>query len=380
MTARRCMLLALLALAIATSAAQTATAARPSAKEITKTVREISKKYPVRSTLFGVWVKGRPLATGALGKARPGVRATKAAHFRIGNVTESFTTSLLLQFADEGLVSLDDPLSNWFPDLPAAEEVTLGMLARSISGYADFVTDDNFLAQYEKDPFRRWEVPELIDLAFERPALFAPGTSWAFADTNFLLLAQVLSAVGGKPVSHLLRERILDPLGLDETEMRISPHLPPPVIHSYTNERGRYEDATRWSPSWAAGFGNMFSTLGDMGRWATALGTGKVVSPESHALQFGPQNVGLGPLTDDGYYAMGSVVHNGWIFSNPQVLGYNGVVAYSASKRTAVVAFTTQGPKGDPLVAYASAVANGIAKRIDPKHPLGLPVCTRPPC
>lgn len=136
MTTGRRMAFALLALAVSMGAAQAANAARPSAKKITETVRAVSKKHPVRSTLFGVWVKGRPLVTGALGKARPGVPAKKAAHFRIGNVTESFTTSLLLQFVDDGLVSLDDPLSNWFPDLPDAQNVTLGMLARSVSGYA----------------------------------------------------------------------------------------------------------------------------------------------------------------------------------------------------------------------------------------------------
>lgn len=373
-------LFALIAVVIAMGAAQTANAAGPSAKEITKTVSALSEKYPVRSTLYGVWVDGRPLVTGALGKARPGVAATKAAHFRIGNITESFTTSLLLQFVDDGLLSLDDPISRWLPDLPGAQQITVGMLARSISGYADFVTYDKFVEQNNADPFRRWRTSELIDLAFERPTLFPPGTSWAFSDTNFLLLREILQKVGGKPVNQLLRERILDPLGLDETAMSIRPRIPTPVIHAYTRDRGHYEDSTRWSPSWAPGMGNMYSTLGDLGRWATALGTGSVVSPESHALQLGPQNVGLGPLTQDTYYAMGSVVRDGWIFNNPQVVGYNGVVSYSLAKKTAVVVFTTQGPKGDPLVAYASAIADGITRLVDPKHPLDLPDCTRPPC
>ena len=380
MVRRRSQLLALIALAISVGGAQTAYAAAPSAKKVTETVSALSEKYPVRSTLYGVWVDGRPLVTGALGKARPGVAASKAAHFRIGNVTESFTTSLLLQLVDEGLVSLDDPIAGWLPDLPGAQQTTVGMLARSISGYPDFVTDDRFTKQSNADPFRRWRASELIDLAFERPILFPPGTSWAFSDTNFLLLREILQQVGGKPVNQLLRERILDPLGLDETAMSLRRHIPAPVIHAYSTDRGRYEDSTRWSPSWAPGMGNMYSTLGDLGRWATALGTGSVVSPESHALQFGPQNVGLGPLTEATYYAMGSVVRDGWIFNNPQVLGYNGVVTYSPSKKTAVVVFTTQGPKGDPLVAYASAIADGITRLVDPKHPLDLPDCTRPPC
>jgi D-alanyl-D-alanine carboxypeptidase len=380
MKAGRRMLFALVALAISISAAQTANAARPSAKKITQTVRALTEKYPLRSTLFGVWVKGRPLVTGALGKSQPGVAATRADHFRIGNVTQSFMVTLLLELVDEGRVRLDDPLSNWFPNLPGGQQVTLGMLARSTSGYADYVTTDAFEKRYDENPFQRWKVPELVDLAFERPALFAPGTSWAFSDTNFLLLGKALRRIGGEPVDRLLRREILVPLGLDETRMSTGPHIPAPVMHSYTSERGQYEESTEWSPSWAKRTGNMTSTLGDMGRWATALGTGSVVSPQAHALQVGPENVGLGPLTEDRYYAMGSVVSNGWIFNNPQLLGYNGVVSYLPSKRTAVVAFTTMGPKADPTVAYASAIANGIGKLVDREHPPDLAVCPRPPC
>jgi D-alanyl-D-alanine carboxypeptidase len=368
------------ALAMAAGVAQPASAAPPSGNDVTRAVHGLAAKLPVRSTLFGVWVKGRPLVTGALGESKPGVRATRAHHFRIGNVTESFTTTLLLQLVDEGRASLDDPLSHWLPEVPGAQQVTLGMLARSTSGYADYVTTDEFERQYQANPYRRWKLPELVSLAFERPALFAPGTSWTFSDTNFLLLGEALRRIGGEPVYTLLRQRILEPLGLDETAMATGPHIPAPVMHSYTSERGRYEDSTGWSPSWAKRTGNMTSTLGDLGRWATALGTGSVVSPEFHDLQFGTQNVGLGPLTADRYYAMGSIVSNGWIYNNPQLLGYNGVVSYLPSKQTAVVVFTTMGPKADPTVAYASAFANRIGRLVDPKHPPDLAVCPRPPC
>jgi D-alanyl-D-alanine carboxypeptidase len=124
----------------------------------------------------------------------------------------------------------------------------------------------------------------------------------------------------------------------------------------------------------------MTSTLGDMGRWARALGTGSLLSPASHALQIGPQNVGLGPLTPDRYYAMGVAVSNGWIVANPQLMGYNGVVSYLPSKRIAVVVFTTQGPKGNPLLAYASGIYNRIGRLLAPEQPPSLAVCPRPPC
>ena len=382
MTRRRRALgvLAVLTVVTAVCGSSTATAASPSGKKITRTVRAADEKYPVRSTLFGVWKNGRRLVSGALGQSRPGVPATKADHFRIGNATESLLTTLLLQLVDDGRLSLDDPLSNWFPELPGAQQVTLGMLGRSVSGYADFVTNPEFENAFNANPFRRWKVSELVGLAFARPPLFAPGTSWAFSDTNFLLLGKVLRRATGRPVNVLLRQRIWSELGMNETEMRVGPQIPPPVMHGYSRERGHYEDTTRWSPSWARRFGNGISTLGNMGRWAEALGTGSLLSRRSHALQVGPQNVGLGPLTANQYYGMGLGVSNGWIAANPQLLGYNGVVSYLPAKRYAVVVFTTQGPRGKPSSAYASAVSNSIGKLLAPKQPPSLPVCPRPPC
>ena len=372
-------MLAVLSVVIAVGGTPPA-AASPSGKKITRTVRTLTEKYPVRSTLFGVWKNGRRLASGALGQSRPGVAATRADHFRIGNVTESLTVTLLLQLVDDRRLSLADPLSNWFPNLPGAQQVTLGMLARSISGYADFVTNPEFDDAFNANPFRRWKVSELLSLAFARPPLFAPGTSWAFADTNFLLLARVLRRATGRPVDRLLGQRIWSKLGMNETEMRVAPHIPAPVMHGYSRERGRYEDTIRWSPSWARGFGNVTSTLGDMGRWAEALGTGSLLSRRSHALQVGPQNVGLGGLTADQYYGMGLGVSNGWIGANPQLLGYNGVVSYLPAKRYAVVVFVTQGPRGKPSTAYASAIFNRIGTLLAPRQPPSLPVCPRPPC
>jgi D-alanyl-D-alanine carboxypeptidase len=372
--------LAVVAVVVAAAGAQAASAAPPSGKKITRTVRALMDRYPLRSTLFGVWVDGRRLAGGALGESQPGVRATTRDHFRIGNVTESFTATLLLRLVDQGRMRLEDPLSRWFPSLPNAGQVTVGMLARSVSGYSDYVTTPRFERAFNANPFRSWRPSELIRIAFTRPPLFAPGTSWAFSDTNFVLLGEVLRRVGGMPVERLLRRQILSRLGLRQTEMRFDSDIAVPVMHGYSKDRGRYEDSTYWSSSWDPYTGNMISTLGDLGRWARALGSGSLLSPQSHALQIGPQNVGLGPLTASMYYAMGVGVVNGWVVANPQLTGYNGIVSYLPAKRTAVVVFVTQGPKGKPSVAYASAIYNRLGALLAPEQPPNVPACPRPPC
>jgi D-alanyl-D-alanine carboxypeptidase len=371
---------ALVVFVIAACGAGTAGASTASGKRITRTVGALARKYPLRATLFGVWVDGRRLASGALGHSWPGVPATRSDHFRIGNTTESMMATLLLQLADEGRIGLDEPLSTWYPTLPGARQVTLGMLARDVSGYADFVTTPRFEKLLDAHPFRHWRVSELLRLAFSRPPLFTPGTSWAFSDTNYLLLGDALRQATRQPVARLLRRKIWGRLGLHETAMRSNPRIPRPVLHGYSKDRGRYEDSTSWSPSWARYAGNVTSTLGDLGRWARALGTGSLLSPESHELQVGPQNVGLGPLTANAYYGMGVGVNNGWIATNPQFGGYNGIVSYLPSKKITVVIYVTQAPKGNPLAAYASAIYNRIGRLLAPARPPNLPVCPRPPC
>ena len=373
-------MLAAAALLAAFAATQPARAASPSGKQITADVSALKKQYHLRSVYFGVWVGGRRLASGTLGASAPGVKATPADHFRIGNITETFETTLLLRLVEQGRVSLDDPISKWFPALPNADQVTVAMLARSITGYADYVTDPAFEKLDLAGPHRRWTVPELIHYAFLRPPAFAPGTSWAFSDTNFLLLGEILRRVGRSPVDRQLQRQILRPLGLRQTAMHFDSRIPAPGVHAYLKPGGRYTDTFTWSPTWALYAGNMTSTLGDLGRWTQALGTGALLSPASREQQFGMQTVGLGPLTAERYYGMGVPLSNGWLANNPQLMGYNGVASYLPSKRIAIVVFVTQGPKANPPSAYASGIYNQLSARLAPDQAPNLPVCPRTPC
>ena len=370
----------LAALMISATASQPASAAAPSGKKVERTVRALFDKYPLRAAIYGVWVKGQPLVRGALGHAQPGEPATTKHHFRVGNVGESMTVTLLFQLVEEGKVSLDDPLSTWFPNMPEADQVTVDMLARSTSGYAHYGAHPDFVKAVSENPRRRWKTAEILDLAFGLPPLFDPGTSWAFSDTNFVILGKVLRRVGGTPVKQQLQERIWNELGLDETTMRTGPFIEAPVLHGYTRQRGKYEDATRWSPSTFRRAGNVTSTLNDLGTWARALGTGSLVSRRSHALQTGSRNVGLGGQTKEFHYAMGSGITNGWIFNNPNLFGYRGVVAYLPAKDIAVVIDTTIGPGAKEPVRYDQGIFNRIGELLAPKQAPDLTFCLDPPC
>jgi D-alanyl-D-alanine carboxypeptidase len=330
-------------------------------------MRQLFHSQGLNSMVFGVWKNGRPVVTGALGSGMQGVPATQNMHFRVGNVTESMTTTLLLQYVQRRKVSLSDPVSKWFPGLARARQVTLRMLATSTSGYGDYVTSSPFEKAFEANPFQQFSTMALIRLGTGLRPLFAPGKSWAFSDTNFLLLGAILEKIGRRPLAAQLQRRIFGPLGLRQTAMRSNAYIPPPVMHSYTRERGPYEDATYWTPSWVALNGATTSSLSDLGKWAAALGNGSLLSRASHKLQLGPENVGLGVLTRARYYGMGAALSRGWVVVDPQVDGYTGAVADFPAQRIAVVVFSTAGPKSVLSTQYGIAALKRVAGMLTPR-------------
>ena len=286
-------------------------------------------------------------------------------------------TTILLKMVEDGDVSLDDLVAKFFPDLPEADNVTLRMLATSTSGYADFVTTAEFNDAFEADPFREWEPAELIAIAMAQPTVFAPGTSWAFSDTNFVLLGEILAKASGKPYGKLIQSMIFDEVGMRSTDHTTSSAIPNPALHAYSNERGKYEEATYWSPSWVTYAATVTSNLADMGKWARAAGEGTLLSKRSHELQVGDENVGLGPLTEQTHYGMGALITHDWILANPQLDGYTGVVSYLPPKKVAVVVSATLTDEGDIANQYAALIFNRIAEIVSPANAPNISVCPR---
>ena len=196
----------------------------------------------IKAVLAGVAVgEGEPLLL-ARGTSMTGVPASPEMHFRSGSVAIAYLGTVLLQLQDKGVLDSEDSLARWFPDYPEADSVTLSMLIGGTSGYADYVTDDGFLRSFYADPFRDWQPEELIAIGLGRPMVCDPGACWSYAHTNFVILGQVLEKAAGKPLDGLIRESIVDPLGLAGTRSDQTATIPEPVLHAFDAERGRYEE------------------------------------------------------------------------------------------------------------------------------------------
>ncbi|MBA2598306.1 MAG: beta-lactamase family protein [Chloroflexia bacterium] len=326
--------------------------------------REAMAKQDLKAVIVRVTIDGQEVVTAAMGESMTGVPATTDMHFRNGAVAISYISTLLLRLVDQNLVTLDDPLATWLPDLPDAGQVTLRMLANMTAGYPDFEKNTEFVQAFYADPFRQWTAQERIAIGLSTPRVFAPGTNWDYSHTNYVILGQALEKIGGQPLDLLLQEQVLGPLGLRNTVAWSTPQISEPVLHAFSSERRQvlgipagtrfYEESTYWNPSWSLAPGSIETTdIADMATTAVAVGEGTLLSPESHQAQIDPALLGFGAplagcptcrtLNEKLNYGLGVVLSGSWILQNPLFAGYGGVEAYLPAKKLAIAVATTFG-------------------------------------
>ena len=309
---------------------------------IREVVRAGMAELDLNAVIVSVEIDGVPVIAEATGDSMTGVPARLDMHFRNGAVAIPYLATVVLRLQEDKVLSLDDKLSQWFPDYPRADEVTLGMLLNSTSGYADFVNLE-ILPLYE-DVFRQYEPAELLEMGLSQPMACDPGTCFNYAHTNFVILGQVLTKASGKPVEDLIAEYVLTPLSLKNTRSESTAIIQEPVLHAFTDERGIYEDSTYWNPSWTLAEGAIMTTdIADLLASATAIGSGSLISPESHALLIAPSTATFPPFNDKVYFGLGVLVTNSWVIQTPSFAGYSAAMAYLPSRKIAIAVTATSG-------------------------------------
>lgn len=256
---------------------------------------------------------------------------------RIGSVTKTFTTAIILQLSEEGRLSLDDSIESWVPGWYAGP--TLQHLLGHTSGIASY----NYVGSF--DMSKPWKPEELVQWAYDHePELkFAPGTKWEYSNTNFVLLGLVIEKVTGQSYADALYTRLLEPMDLD-MRLALSGDDSPKLVRSYSGSPlVDYSDAADPSMGWAAG--GIVSSPTELARWAIALYGGELLSSASLEAMTTPNGVttpeeedfGLGTFIEsDGEHTLAG--HTGGIGA------YQSYAYYLEDKDVALVVLSNQLP------------------------------------
>src|SRR5438034_43907 len=348
------------------------------ASAITAIVQKAMKTEHLRAVIVKVTQGDKVVISQAFGESMTGVPATTTMHFRNGAVAFSYLATLLLQFVDDHTVKLDDTIERWMPDLPQANKVTLKMLANQTSCYPDFETDPKFLAAFDKEPFHIFTFEERLKIAFSRPMVGDPGTNWSYAHTNFMILGEVLSKIGRKPLDVLVKEKVFVPMGLKNTTASQTSEMPTPILHAFDSERRSAlkipsnvaftEESTFWNAQWGTPMGaNQTTNIDDMIMTAVKVGTGALLSRSSYEAMTGPNLLGFGKKQDNCApscgtqtnvynYGLGVVRSGSWLLQNPLLGGLGAIEAYLPSKKIAIAVAVTFAPEAfDSQGNYANS-------------------------
>lgn len=256
--------------------------------------------------------------------------------FAIGSITKQFTCACVLLLAEDGKLSVHDPVAKYYPDLTRANDITLLDLMNHVSGYTDYYPLDYVDRRMQKpiDP------DELLRKYAGAKLDFEPGAKYSYSNTGFVLLGRVVEKVSGKAFGEFLSERILKPLGMDHTTYEPA-GADPRIADGYT--RFALSDPQPVAPEgkgWIGAAGGIFSTPTDLAKWDLALIDGKVLKPESYQLMTSRRTLNDGRVSD---YGCGLMIRSQGgreiLTHNGAVSGFNAYNTTIPSARSAVVVF-----------------------------------------
>ena len=232
----------------------------------------IDKNGDLKTMSSGEMWKGKPLNSDAV--------------FQIGSITKTYTAVLVLKLVEQGKLNLDDKLERWYPDLPAAKQITIRQLLNHTSGMDDIFQQPGFARGLFMNPRKTWTIEGLLEKIGD--AKFEPGEKWAYSSSGYLVITGILEKVSGLSYRELLHQEITTPLQLPRTYVGGQEKINQPVVHAMIDINGDdvEDDLSALVPmtgflSASSGAGGIVSNPGDVAKFVHALMHDKLVKVES---------------------------------------------------------------------------------------------------
>lgn len=304
---------------------------------------------------------GRPVVREGFGFANleRGVPATPATNYRLASVTKQFTAAAILLLAEDGELSIDDPVRRWLPSLPsAAAEVTIRHLLTHTSGLVDY---EDLIPDEQTEQVHDADVLHLLEN--EDRTYFVPGSSYRYSNSGYALLALIVERVSGRKFADFLETRIFEPLGMDETvayEKGMS--VVPNRAYGYGREKGRWVRNDQSVTSAVLGDGGIYSSIDDLAKWDAALYDDRLLSEASRRLAFTPATETDRPGVG---YGFGWRIEDDSVWHTGETRGFRNVILRYPAERVTIVVLTNrnEGSPRDLALQIAQTVRSGKSKR-----------------
>ena len=257
----------------------------PDPKDIPATIDRIAKDVLAESGVPSASVAavsdGKVIYVQAYGKARlePDTAAKPAMRYSIGSISKQLTATAILLLAQDGKLTLDDPVGKYVPGLTRGDTVTIRQILSHTSGYPDYAPQDYMIPEWEK----AISAEALLDRWARKDLEFEPGTRWQYSNTNFVIAGLIVEKLAGAQLLDFLGERVFKPLGMTSVVNTDRQKLGDQDAQGYFRRAsGPLHAAPHEGPGWMYAAGELAMTAEDLAKWDAAIIRGAVLSPDSY--------------------------------------------------------------------------------------------------
>jgi len=214
------------------------------------------------------------------GRIEPHTPALPSMRYSIGSISKQFTATAVLLLAEQGRLSLDDPVSRFVPNLTRGNEVTIRELLSHTSGYQDYWPQDYV------PPFMLQAITadKILDQWARKPLDFDPGTDWQYSNTNFVIAGLIVEKTSGEPLLQFLSEHIFTPLGMKSVMNIDQNRLTETDATGYLRYAlGPLRLAPKEGKGWLFAAGELAMPAEDLAKWDISMINQTVLRPASYA-------------------------------------------------------------------------------------------------
>ena len=238
---------------------------------------------------YGTWI-------GAVGKAdiKNNIDFSPCQVSKVASITKMMIGALVFLLMEDsvntkiGYMDLTSKISKWLPgstleQIPNGNLVTLGQLLNHESGIPDLAEENDFYLSVLNNPNKIWSGPELLNFVKGSARVFNPGDTAIYSNTNTLLVSMILDKVAGRGHAMLLKERVIDRLGLKNTYYHPYDNLPAFVAQGYYDLYRNHSliNVSNFMTGNGAGYNGVYSNVADLYHFLDALLISKTLLSQS---------------------------------------------------------------------------------------------------
>ncbi|MEE1946524.1 serine hydrolase domain-containing protein [Pedobacter sp. KR3-3] len=248
---------------------------------------------------FLVAKNGKPIYRKAFGRANVELDVDlKPDHvFQLGSMTKQFTAVAILQLAEQGKLKLNIPISNYIPDYPGGNKITIHHLLTHTSGIKDFtkMKSLNSIAQKDLSP------KEMVDFFKNEPVDFAPGEQFDYNNSGYVVLGYIIELVSGETYENYIQKHIFDKAGMSHSRYASDVAVINKRAYGYRKKGEVYFNKPNISFSIPFSSGALMSTVDDMLLWQNALNQNLLLKASTANLAFTTYKLNNGEEFTYGY-------------------------------------------------------------------------------